>query len=714
LVRRRAVWLTLLGVGAFALFSARYPEERLGFESLASTRVLDADGELLYEIRGEGGGYATPVELDDVAPALVRATLSSEDASFYDHPGVDPAGVVRALWLNVRAGQAQYGGSTITQQLAKLLDAQPRTLGGKLVEAWDAWRLERTLDKDEILAQYLNRAYYGRNAYGVEAASQRFFGKPASDLSLGEASLLAILPRRPTAYDPERFPEDALRRRAHVLSHMASRGWISREEADAAAAEPIALVDPRRDPPMRHFIDALLTSDEIARARDEGRAVVSTAIDGALQSRLEARARAHLLSVEDRAVSQVGIVVLDNETASVVAMVGSREYGEARVDGSVNATLARRHPGSALKPFVYALALERGESPSSRVLDAPVDFAGYRPRAIAETHLGWVSYREALGSSLNVPAIRLTNELGVEEVARLMQDVGLDGADARAGLPIALGAVEVRLIDLAEAYATLARGGVHLEARLTDGVERAPRRVLDEGTAYLVTDMLADAGARRLGFGFETPYDFSFDVAVKSGTSQSFCDNVVVGYTPEVTVAVWVGNFDGAPMHGVLSIEGAAPLFRDAMLAAMDGRPRARFERPGGLREVSICVDTGLVATPACARVRTELVAAAAAERLGETSTAARPLDDGLRITAPADGARIVRDALLPAEMQRIRLEAETDAPRVRFLLDGELVAEVAAPYRTSIPLVPGVHRLRAVAVGARHTPSDEITLTVE
>jgi penicillin-binding protein 1C len=689
------------------LASARYPEARLA--PAASTRVLDRNGELLYELRAEHGGYSTPVELDAIAPDLVLATLSSEDAAFYEHPGIDLAGIARASWLNLREGRFAYGGSTITQQLAKLLDPAPRTLGGKLSEAWDAWRLERTFEKDEILTAYLNRAYYGRNAYGVEAASQRFFGKPARDLTLGEASLLASLPRRPTAYDPARFPDAARRRRAHVLSHMAERGWITDEDATAAAAEPIRLVDPRRDPPLRHFIDALGESPELARA--SGATTLHTEIDPVLQARLEARVRLHLVTVADRAVSQAGLVVLDNRTAAVIAMVGSRQYGEEAVDGSVNATLARRHPGSALKPFVYALAIERGAHPGTRVLDEPVELTGYRPRSVDGRYFGWVSYRDALGSSLNVPAVRLTNELGVREVASFMRDAGIDRADARVGLPIALGASEVRLIDLAEAYATLARGGVHLDAHLTNEGAGSARRVMREETAYLVTRMLADSSARRLGFGFETPLDLPFEVAVKTGTSQSFCDNVVVGYTPEVTVAAWVGNFDGAPMRGVLSIEGAAPLFREAMLAAMEGREPVAFARPVGIERVPICTDTGLPAGDECTNVRIEELPRRSA---AVTEDATRTRRSRLRISAPANDSRIVRDPILPLDSQRIRIEAESDASRVRFELDGERVAELGAPYRASIPLVPGMHRLRAITVGSDPPETDEVVLYVE
>lgn len=709
-VKRGAIAIGVV-VLAWALLPP-YPEARLETRSITSTRIHDRHGALLYEQRASEGGYGRWVELDEIAPALVQATLSSEDAGFRHHVGVDPVGIARALWLDAQAGRFAYGGSTITQQLAGLLEPRPRTLLGKAAEALDALRLERALSKDQVLTHYLNRAYYGRLAYGVESASARFFGVHASALTLDQAALLAVLPRAPSAYDPARHPEAALRRRRHVLLHMAERGWVSRDEARRAADAPLALVDASNTPRARHLLDHLQITDAI----EPGEAEVHTTLDLELQRRLEARVRMHLTDVADRAVSQAGVVVLDNATGEVLAMVGSRRYGERDVQGAVNATTARRHPGSALKPFVYALAFEQGDTPSTPVLDAPTEWRDYHPRALDRRHRGLVSYREALAGSLNVPAVRVAERVGVYELARLLRRSGLHTvhSDAgRYGLSLALGSAPVRLLDLAGAYAMLANGGVHRAPIVIADAPNPPRRVLSEQSAYLVSHVLADGAARRAVFGPETPLELPFSAAVKTGTSQAFCDNVVAGYTPEVTVAVWVGNFDGEPMRGVLSMIGAAPLWRDAMLLAMEGRPRRAFTRPDGVAPTRVCPVSGRPVGPHCPHGRLEELPH---EHAGERCDWHRedglrvPTEHGARIVSPANGATLVIDPLLRNQAVPLRAELPPETERARWEVDGETVAEVGPPFSTWWTPTLGRHRIRLVA-GATES---EIEIGVE
>ncbi len=702
-----------IGVAVAAyLLVPPYPRAGLETRSLASTRILDRHGALLYEQRASAGGYGRWVELDAIAEPLVLATLSSEDAGFYRHPGVDPGGVARALWLNARAGRVAYGGSTITQQLAGLLQPRPRDLRGKLLEAIDAVRLERALDKQAILTHYLNRAYYGRLAYGAEAAAQRFFGVHADALRLDQAALLAALPRAPSAYDPARHPEAALRRRRHILTHMAARGWISEGDAEAAAAAPLDLVDATQTPHARHLLDHLQLTGAIAPGAPEAR----TALDLGLQRRLEARLRMHLEDVQDRGVTQAGVVVIDNRTAEVLAMVGSRRYGERDVQGAVNATTAARHPGSALKPFVYALALERGDAPSSLVLDAPAEWRDYHPRALDLRHRGLVTYRDALGGSLNVPAVRVAERVGLDALGRLLRDAGMDTVDEdprRYGLALALGAAPVRLIDLAGAYSALARGGVYRRPAVLAGEGGEPRRILSEATAYQLSDMLADAGARRAVFGPETPLELPFAAAVKTGTSQAYCDNVVVGYTPEVTVAVWVGNFDGEPMRGVLSMVGAAPLWRDAMLAAMEGRARRGFARPASVERRPVCPASGQPVGPSCPHARMEELRAGVEATCDVHGSGAAPGGArGPRIRSPADGAIFVIDPALPRRSQAIPLRADLPAsdPRARWAVDGVRVAETDARGTAYWAPTPGRHRVGLSSASGEA----QIELTVE
>lgn len=688
----------------------KYSADRLSYDALRSTRIVDRHGELLYERRGTRGGYCRPVALADVAEPVVLATLSSEDSHFRHHPGIDPTGVARALWLNAREGRLAYGGSTITQQLAKLLDPQPRTLRGKIAEAVDATRLERTLNKDEILAQYLNRAYYGRQAYGIEAAAWRYFGKSAAELTLAEGVLLAIQPRSPRAYDPARHPERAMRRRAHVLHHMARRGWVSRAEAEAAAAEPIELVDPSQHRRAPHLLDYLETRDLLSPGAGEQRLT----IDIGLQEQLERQCRMHLEGLAGRGATQAGVVVIDNASGDVLAMVGSRRYGEKAVAGAVNVTTSVRPPGSTLKPFVYAVAIERGANPSTLVHDIPTHWRGYQPRSLRLYHHGAVPIRDALGSSLNIPAVRTAGRVGTEQVAQLLHDAGMHAVDPerRHGLSLALGGVSVPLIELANGYATLARGGRYLPYRVRPMSPQPPARaVMTAETAYLITDILADASARRREFGFETPLELPFPAAAKTGTSQAFGDNVVVGFTTEVTVAVWVGNFDGTPMRGLLAMEGAAPLWRDAMRSSMRGRPQRPFEPPPGVVATTVCSGAERLADGSCPRQRREYAA-------GSRRAAAPqpPLGGGVRITGPPDGAVFVLDPLLPAERQRVELRATVQAARsttVRWLVDGVPIDEVVPPQTTFWTLTAGRHVLRAETPGA-DSAFDEIEIEVE
>ena len=714
----RLTWGVLLSVATLVMgaFVFPYPRSRLGYEGIRSTRFVDRHGVLVFERRGPTGAFQQPVRLDAVAPAVVIATLSSEDAAFYSHPGVDPMAVGRALWLDARAGRMAYGGSTITQQLAKTLHPEPRTLAGKLREAWDAWRLELALDKEQILTQYLNRVYYGRLARGIEAAAFRYYGKSAQQLRLDEAALLSILPRAPSYYDPERHPERARERRAHVLRGLARRGWISTEEAEQAARAPFDFVEVSAQRQAPHPVDRAL--------RAEGRdGLVDLTIDLELQRALEERVRLHLQEIERFGASQAGIVVIENATGDVLAMVGSRQYEDAAASGASNVTTSLRTPGSSLKPFVYALAVEDGAHPSSLVLDVPTHFRGYQPRNPRQTYQGAVPLREALGSSLNVPAVRTAALVGARRVARLLHDAGVESVDPGGdfGLAIALGGVSVPLVELADAYATLARGGVVLPHRLVRTAEPvSPKRVLREETAFLITDALADPAARRREFGFETPLELAFPVAAKTGTSQAYCDNVVVGYSPEVTVAAWVGNFDGTPMRGLLAMEGAGPLWREAMQRAMQGRSRRDFVVPEGVVRMEVCTADGLPARGDCPR-RREYVAAWTLARpgamLGQLEGRGTPdARSALRIVAPPDGAAFIIDPLLPRERQRIEFRAQLpDGPdqTLRWFLNGELLDEATVSETARWTLRPGRQRLRAEVVGDRKS-FDEIEFEVE
>ncbi|MEZ4371948.1 MAG: penicillin-binding protein 1C [Polyangiaceae bacterium] len=633
-----------------------YPAERLDYGALESTRYLANDGQLLYEARSERGGYQRPVPLQAVSAYLVSATISSEDRYFWSHPGVDPVAVTRAAWLNLERGRVAFGGSTITQQLAGLLEARPRTFSGKAAEALDAFGLELRLSKREILEQYLNRAYYGRLAYGAEAAANQFFGKPAKALTLDEAALLAVLPRAPSYYDPDRHPGHALERRRYVLSTMAARGWISRASAELAASQPLRIIPRGKERHAPHALDYL--SQRTSAKQHE----VETTLDLELQARSHTRLRQHLERLEADGATQGAVVVIENETRHVLALVGSREYEQRELAGAVNGALSPRPPGSTLKPFVYALALESGANRDTLLLDAPLNFDGYAPRSASGNHHGWVRLDQALGSSLNTPAVLVAERVGVDRVKQRLVALDLIPEDTEPSLALALGGSSVRLVDLTNAYATLAQDGEHRRWTLLRG-ERAgvTRRVFSAADARNVLGMLSDSKTRELEFGVETPLGndgSDVPLAGKTGTSQSFCDNWTVIVTPRFSVGVWVGNFDGEPLHGLLAMHGAAPLARAIALSLPGGgEPRWREVPP-------------LKASTWSALAR-------------------RPL-----LEQPSQGARFRIDPLLPRTALALELRA-TPLPglRARFQVDGKPLA--GDRYRASWPLTPGDHVAR-------------------
>jgi len=686
--------------GALALLLAVSAAAEPALAPPPSVDVRDRNGRVLRTALPEDL-YSLPVTLDAVSPWAVVATLAAEDRRFYEHPGVDVRALARALWQDARAGRAVSGGSTITQQLARALEPRPRTLAGKLAEAWRALKLERRASKREILEAYLNRAPYGRGARGIEAASRLYFGIPSKDLTLGEAALLAGLPKCPSRCDPVKEPAAAETRRRVVLGRLASWGWIDAATKDAALREPERVADSSREDLAPHFARRAL-------ARSGGAPVRAT-LDADLQAELEGLVASHLRTLAAYHVTNAAVIVLDNASGDALAWVGSGDFRDEAHQGQVDGVSARRQPGSALKPFLYGLAFERGMSPSDRVDDAPT-FArgGFAPRNYDGQFHGVVSLREALACSFNAPAVRLVEKVGVPDFLEALHRFGLTTLDLSAdryGAGLALGDGEVTLRDLAAAYAALARGGVWKPVRESQGDPRGPaRRVLSREAAYLVTSVLSDNSARAPAFGADSPLNLPFPFAAKTGTTKDYKDNWAVGYTPDWTVAVWAGNFDGTPMRRVSGVTGAAPLMRDAALA-LERRYGARpFATPAGIREADVDPVSGLLAGPGCAgsvrevfrRDRLPTRSCAAASTPKAPAAGAR-----LSIAFPRPGDVLRLDPATPAGAQAVPLSAEPEdaAGAWTWSVDGQVLPERAA--RAWWRPTPGPH---VVSVAFRPT----------
>ncbi len=617
--RRLALWSSLpalvAGAAYVALVVARpYPVEALdGFPD--SVRIRDRGGRLLREVVNGDGQRARWTPLAEISPQVVAATIAVEDRRFFSHRGVDPAALARAVLQCLRAGRPVSGASTLTMQLARLLRPHPRTLGGKLGEIVDALRLERAASKEVVLEQYLNRVPYGPGLVGVEAASLRYFGKPSAHLSLGEAALLAGLPQGPTAKSPLRNPRAARARQHVVLARMRATGKAAPEDVARALAEPLQVV--AMPPPIEapQFTDWVL-------AQHPPPGDVRTTLDAAIQSSLEKLVAGHVASLAPAGVTNASVVVLDNERCEVLAMVGSADP-QAPDAGAVNGARARRQPGSTLKPFTYALAFERGLSPRSVVADVEARYGDaqtplFVPRNFAEGFSGPVLMGEALGRSLNVPAVRVAEVVGAGTLLDRLHRVGfasLDRSPDHYGLGLTLGNGEVTLLELAQGYAMLARGGRTCRATPFPSRPAAPGeegrelpRAFAPEVAALVTDVLEDESLRVLAFGANNALMLGFPVAVKTGTSTSFRDDWAIGYTERFTVGVWTGDFSGRSLNQLTGAAGAGPLFHKAMKLVLRRGPLDTIPRraaPGrGLVEVTVCATSGEKPGPHCARRR--------------------------------------------------------------------------------------------------------------
>ncbi|MBC7236125.1 MAG: penicillin-binding protein 1C [Chloroflexi bacterium] len=639
--------LLLLGGALFALaiLPLPTPDSWANHTLAPSNTLVDSRGRLLYEIVDPHAGLHRPVPLSEVPLFLRQAIIATEDASFYENPGVSLSAIVRALWLNLRSGQIVSGGSTITQQLARNLlleydERAQRNWQRKLREALLAYRLTRSLSKDEILALYLNETYFGNMAYGVEAAARSYFGKPVAQLDLAECALLAGLPQAPGLYNPHLDLRAAKERQATVLRLMVKAGYIDAQQADLALREPLRLASEPFSIEAPHFV--MLVRSELERLLNAAQGAtqpmaagglrVVTTLDLDLQHAAEDHVRRHLRRLNEprpdepaHNVRNAAVLVLDPHSGAVRAMVGSPDYFDTRINGAVNAVLALRQPGSSIKPLTYAAAFERGYSPATMILDVPSSFLThdgqpYQPINYDYRFHGPVSLREALASSYNVAAVRLLERIGPEALTEMAHRLGITtwtGSDKH-DLALTLGSGEVSLLQLTAAYGALANGGYRVHPWYIERIEDAtgrilyqhssppPERVLEERVAYLITDILSDEVARAPTFGLGSPLELPFPAAVKTGTTTEWRDNWTLGYSSRWVVGVWVGNADNEPMKHVSGVSGAAPIWNAVMRSVHRQTPPA-WPRPEGLREVEVCALSGLLPSAACPHRRVEL-----------------------------------------------------------------------------------------------------------
>jgi penicillin-binding protein 1C len=633
-----------------------FPWENL--ERPPAVVVTDRAGEPLRFFLPADERWRFPVKLSELPPELPRALVASEDRRFYGHPGVDLMAIARAAWSNVRAGEVVSGASTIPMQIARMADPGPRTLTSKIRESFRAIQLERRFSKEELLEIYLNLTPYGGNLEGIGTAAWFYFGKAPDQLSLGEIALLTALPRSPVRYDPVLHPVAARTARDRVLRQLAERGAFPKSEIEHAMRQPVPRI--RRKVPMAapHF------SEQVA-ALFPGETRIRTTLDRRLQAVAEEQVANRIRELRNQGIGNAAVVVIENGTRSVRALVGSAGFQETYFKGQVNGAVARRSPGSTLKPFLYAMAMDQGRIiPNSYLLDIPTDFAGYVAENYDDRYRGRVTVREALIQSLNACAVRLLSEVGLQDFHRLLKDGGLATLDRpahRYGLPLVLGAGEVTLLDLTNLYATLANQGEYEAYRVVEetphplapspiahppdrergnvteaerpdqddsAAEASPlfrglggdgrggqgvrgQRLVSREAAALVTQILTDVRRPDLPESWDLAVGVP-SVAWKTGTSYGHRDAWAVGFSRTYTIGVWVGNFDGRPRKGISGSQHAGPLLFDLFRSiepSGNPRPDDWVRRVRDLDQIELCAESHELPGPFCTmRVRSTYI----------------------------------------------------------------------------------------------------------
>lgn len=736
--KRLSVVLAAMALSAglvwFALPWAYDLPPGLSGEPPASPVLLDRNGTPIRHLTSEDFTRSAPVGLSEIPARIIDCTLAAEDKRFYSHHGIDLLATARSFLDFMRNRRVVSGASSITQQLVKISSPPaPRNLASKFREAMIARRLEMSWEKDRILEAYFARLDYGNLRISPTEAARFYFQKPLSDLSLGEASLLAGLPQAPSRLNPIRNPERAAKRREMVLDRLAQTGKYKESDIALARGEPLNL-RPLRQTQAAPWLN-----------RAPGSMARST-LDLGLQEDIERIVREETAKLKTSNLRHAAVVVIDNASGDILAMVSSADWNDPR-GGQLHGALSPRSPGSTLKPFTYILGFRHlGHLPCTVIPDIPTTLLTAQGLQLPENYdrryRGPVTIRQALACSLNVPALRELYEIGgPEKLHRFLSDLGISSLTSSAttyGLGLTLGNAPVKLLDLTNAYATLARQGTYLPTRLfMDEKTPAGKPAIDPANAWMIADILSDNAARAPSFSTGGPLDLPFRCAVKTGTSSDFRDNWCVGFTPEFTVGVWAGNFENQPMKGISGVSGAGPIFHRSLVRAHRDRAATWYPQPEGGRLVGIDVRTGKrlaegqhpkfsltewmpgtsgvpTASPGDydAQGRAKLPPMYADWYASEQNLRRQDLvmDEGaentipLEIRSPRNNTTILLDPEIPGNNSEIRLA--TNLPEYVTWTCGTLEIE-----GNVARLVPGVHTL--IATDSRDGKEHKVTVTV-
>lgn len=594
-----------------------------------STQIFDRNDKLLYTIYKNRD--STFVPLYEIPKRMQEATIAIEDRNFYYHGAIDLRGITRAL-VAIIFRQRIEGGSTLTQQLVKNSLLTPeRTLPRKIKEIILAYATEAVYSKNQILEMYLNQTPYGGTAWGVEAAAKTYFGKKAKDLTLSESALLAGLPEAPTANSPfGAYPERAKKRQEQVLLAMHQEGYITEEERQKALKESLKFRKVANEIKAPHFVlyvKDLLIKKYGEKIVEEGGLKVKTTLDLTIQEYAQASVAAEIAKLGPYHVTNGAAMVTNPATGEILAMVGSKDYFDTSIDGNVNVTLANRQPGSSIKPLNYAIGLTKGYTAATPFVDNKICFPSigvqppYCPVNYDGKFHGILSMRYALGNSINIPAVKMLKLNGVEAMIATASAMGITTFKdpSRYGLSLTLGGGEITMHDMSEVFGVFANQGYRVETtpilkvtRAGDGKvleeykpPKSPifgKKILSQGVSFIISDILADNGARALEFGENSQLKIPGRVvSAKTGTTNDFRDNWTIGYTPSFVVSVWVGNNDNSPMSYLASgITGAAPIWNDIMSYVLKNKPPQPYIQPPDVIRKEVCITTGLLPDGKC------------------------------------------------------------------------------------------------------------------
>ncbi|NDJ54637.1 MAG: hypothetical protein GYB68_16340, partial [Chloroflexi bacterium] len=614
-----------------------------------TTRIRDAEGNILYQINAPEGGLRDYVEIEEISPYIIHATVSTEEREYFTNPGFSIPGIIRAVYQNVQEGAIVSGASTITQQLTRALllpeeERTERSIERKIREIFLAAELGRRFSKEEILELYLNQNFYGNFAYGIEAAADTYFETDASGLTLAQAAYLAGIPQAPAVWDPVRAPEDALLRQTQVLSLMLEAECINTgrtsiqlpcvtvQDVEAARPELQQIAETQFEAPQLAasyphwvvYIQQQLEADPaLGPALYTSGFDVYTTLDPRLQDLAQQQVNATIDALAGQNVTNASVIIIDPDTGAILAMVGSRDFNSEAIDGQVNIALTLQQPGSSIKPFTFLAAFRRGWTPATVLWDVPIEYAipgfgVYAPVNYDGRYRGPVSVRSSIANSYNIPSVLALDFVGVPDLLRLLNQVGITSLGDETnpnqyGLSLTLGAGEVYLLEWTNAFATLANGGTYRPTYAIERIEidgevlegwpyQVPegQQVLDPTLTYLMQDIMSDDEARVPAFGFNSPLSRPYTAAAKTGTTDDFRDNWTMGYTTELAVGVWVGNTDNSPMLGVSGVTGAGPIWQGIMDGSQQWYPAQPFERPAGVFDQTVCRDDGTIPSAFC------------------------------------------------------------------------------------------------------------------